>query len=402
MALIIHSQIKHNTLKLWLAQTISATGDAVYQLALVWIILDITESTLATGLVAMSAYLPAIIFGIFAGVLADRHDRMRLMLISNFSQAIVVAIIPILLFMDIKIVLIIGILAFIRASFGSLFPPAISALLPEIIPQNKLVKINSLIATSGQFSYFAGPVIAGILLNIISVKILFVWDALSFLLAAIVLMTIRYSDKIGKSIRGSRYQELKSGFNYIKTNNSIGLLIVLTTVNNIFIMGPAIVGMPIMIKHYLNGSASDFAFVEAGMALGMLTGSFFMYRFSKHFNNGFLLLLGMFWDGLTYALFFWVQSVPMALFIIIFHGMGIPVITVSRTTILQKYTSNIYHGRLFSMVHLAVSGMTAVSTALVGIIAEVISINIVFLLFGVGGALTGLVGFFNKDIQKYK
>ena len=64
MALIIHSQIKHNTLKLWLAQTISATGDAVYQLALVWIILDITESTLATGLVAMSAYLPAIIFGI--------------------------------------------------------------------------------------------------------------------------------------------------------------------------------------------------------------------------------------------------------------------------------------------------------------------------------------------------
>ena len=127
-----------------------------------------------------------------------------------------------------------------------------------------------------------------------------------------------------------------------------------------------------------------------------------MYRFAKHFKSGFLLLLGMLWDGLTYALFFWVQSVPMALFIIIFHGMGIPVITISRTNILQKYTSNIYHGRLFSMVHLAVSGMTAVSTALVGIIAEVISINIVFLLFGIGGALTGLVGFFNRDIQKYK
>ena len=350
----------------------------------------------------MSAYLPAIIFGVFAGVLVDQHNRMKLMLISNFSQAIIVAIIPMLLFIDIKIGLIIGILAFLRASFGSLFPPAINAFLPELFPKNKLVKINSLIATSGQFAYFLGPVIAGILLNIISVEILFVWDALSFLLAAIVLMTIHYSDKVGESISGSQLQKLKSGFNYLTTNKSIGLLIMLTIMNNIFIMGPAIVGMPIMIKYYLHGSASDFAFVEAGMALGMLTGTFFMYRFSKHFKNGFLLLLGMLWDGLTYALFFWVQSVPMALCIIIFHGIGIPIITVSRTTILQKYTPNRYHGRLFAMVHLAVSGMAAISTALVGIIAEVISIHIVFLLFGIGGTLTGLVGFFNSDIRKFK
>jgi len=97
-----------------------------------------------------------------------------------------------------------------------------------------------------------------------------------------------------------------------------------------------------------------------------------------------------------------VQSIPMALFIIIFHGMGIPIITVSRTTIIQKYAPNKYHGRLFAMVHLAVSGMTAISTALVGMIAEVISIHIVFLLFGVGGTLTGLVGFFNRKIQKFE
>ena len=350
----------------------------------------------------MSAYLPAIIFGVFAGVLVDQHNRMKLMLISNFSQAAIVAIIPLLLFIDIKTGLIIGVLAFFRASFGSLFPPAINAFLPEIFPQDKLVKINSLIATSGQFAYFTGPVIAGVLLNIMSIEILFVWDAFSFLLAAIVLLTIRYTDKFKKSISGSRLQELKSGFNYLKTNSSIGLLIILTIINNIFIMGPAIVGMPIMIKHYLHGSASDFAFVEAGMALGMLIGTFFMYRFSKHFKNGFLLLLGMLWDGLTYALFFWVQSVPMALCIIIFHGMGIPIITVSRTTILQKYTPNRYHGRLFAMVHLAVSGMTAISTAFVGMMAEVISIHIVFFVFGIGGTLTGLIGFFKSDIQKFK
>ena len=395
-------KIKHNIIKLWSAQTISSTGDSVYQLALVWLILDITESTFATGLIAMSAYLPAIVFGVFAGVLVDQYSKMKLMLISNFSQAVVVAIIPILLFIDIKIGLIIGVLAFLRASFGSLFPPALNAFLPEIFPQDKLVKINSLIATSGQFAYFTGPVIAGILLKTMSIETLFMWDALSFLLAAIVLMTIHYPAKFKEPVSGSRLQELRSGFTYLKSNSSIRLLIMLTIMNNIFIMGPAIVGIPIMIKYHLQGSVSDFAFVEAGMALGMLMGTFFMYRFSKQFNNGLLLLLGMLWDGLTYALFFWVQSIPMALFIIIFHGMGIPIITVSRTTIIQKYAPNKYHGRLFAMVHLAVSGMTAISTALVGMIAEVISIHIVFLLFGVGGTLTGLVGFFNRKIQKFE
>ena len=350
----------------------------------------------------MSAYLPAIVFGVFAGVLVDHYSRIKLMLISNFSQAVVVAIIPVLLFIDIKIGLIIGAMAFLRASFGSLFPPALNAFLPEIFPKDKLIKINSLIATSGQFAYFTGPVIAGILLNIMSIEILFAWDALSFLLAAIVLMTIHYPDKLKESTIGSRLQELRSGFTYLKANRSIRLLIILTIINNIFIMGPAIVGIPIMIKYHLLGSASDFAFVEAGMALGMLIGTFFMYHFSNQFKNGYLLLLGILWDGLTYALFFWVKSVPMALCIIMFHGMGIPIITVSRTTILQKYAPNRYHGRLFAMVHLAVSGMTAISTALVGMISEVISIHIVFLLFGIGGTFTGLIGILYSDIQKFE
>ena len=54
------------------------------------------------------------------------------------------------------------------------------------------------------------------------------------------------------------------------------------------------------------------------------------------------------------------------------------------------------------MVHLAVSGMTAISTALVGMMAEVSSIHIVFFVFGIGGTLTGLIGFFKSDIQKFK
>ena len=67
---------KQNLSLLWSAQIISAAGDAVYQLALLWLVLDMTNSSIMTGLVAMSAYLPALIFGLYAGVMADKLNRL--------------------------------------------------------------------------------------------------------------------------------------------------------------------------------------------------------------------------------------------------------------------------------------------------------------------------------------
>ena len=85
---------KRNLSILWSAQIISAAGDAVYQLALLWLVLDMTNSSTMTGLVAMSAYLPALIFGLYAGVMADKLNRLWLMMIASAGQALTVLLIP--------------------------------------------------------------------------------------------------------------------------------------------------------------------------------------------------------------------------------------------------------------------------------------------------------------------
>ena len=78
---------KRNLSLLWSAQIISAAGDAVYQLALLWLVLDMTNSSTMTGLVALSAYVPALIFGLYAGVMADKLNRLWLMIIASAGQA---------------------------------------------------------------------------------------------------------------------------------------------------------------------------------------------------------------------------------------------------------------------------------------------------------------------------
>jgi len=282
----------------------------------------------------------------------------------------------------------------------ALLPPALNAFIPEVVTKDQLTKVNSVIATSSQLAYLIGPAIAGILLGVIALNNLFIFDAFSFLISSLLLLFVVRTKAPPIIEKHATLTQLISGLKYIIDHRSIGYLIILTILNNIFIMGPAIVGMPILVKDVLGGTMSDFAFVEAGMAGGMLVGSLFMYKVSHQLNRGVLLLLALIWDGITYAFFYWIPSVPTAIVMIFFHGMGIPVITISRTAIIQRNTPNAYHGRLFSMVHLAVVGMTAMSSALVGILAAVMSVRYVFLVFGIGAVLSGLVGLLSAQLRR--
>ncbi len=398
----MNSVTRYNIFYLWLAQTISAAGDAVYHIGLMWLILDITGSSVATGLVAMSAYIPAMFFGLYAGVLVDKHKRMSLMILANISQAATVILIPVLIYLGHEQALLFGVLAFVRASFGTLFPPSLNAFIPEIVEEKHLLRVNSIISTSQQFAWFMGPALAGIMLNWISIDTLFMADAGSFIVAIIVLRFVKKPklEQI-KPENHSTFNELVNGLRYVADHPFLGFLLVITIINNMFIMGPALVGMPILVKDVFSGGISDYALMESFMALGMLAGSLFVYLFGNRFSSGVLLLVGMVLDGLTYSMFYWVTNVHTAWIFIFLHGIGIPLITVSRTALIQRHSPNSYHGRMFSMVHLSVVGVTAISSALVGIIATVVEINVIFFWIGIGAALCGVIGWMHPKMRHH-
>ena len=393
-------QQQRNIRLLWLAQVISSAGDAIYQIALLWLVFDITGSSTITGLIAMAAFMPAMLFGLYAGVVADKYSRKLIMIFSNLSQALTVIVIPVMLYFGYRNILIIGFFAFIRASFSTFFPPALNALVPMIASKDRLVKVNSVLATSSQLAYLIGPLSAGLILSVVSIPYLFIIDSASFIVAILILLFIilppktKLTDKQFSSVK-----EIFSGIQYVTKHKPLGMLFILTIINNFFIMGPAFIGMLILVKDALGGTASQYAFVEAGLAFGMLIGSVFVYRLGNRINIGKLLLIGMILDGITYSIMYFAGSVNYVLIFIVIHAIGIPMITVSRTAIIQKHSPNQYHGRLFSLVHLSVVGVTALSAAVVGIAANYIDIKTIFLLIGIGAALCGVVGFMNKGLR---
>ena len=86
--------------------------------------------------------------------------------------------------------------------------------------------------------------------------------------------------------------------------------------------------------------------------------------------------------------------------LIAFHAIGIPLIIVARTSLIQEWTDDLKRGRVFSLVNMAVIGMTALATGFTGLLADYISIEIIFGLFGIAGMLCGIIGWLYRELRE--
>lgn len=391
-----------NILFLWVGHLISHAGDAVYAIALPWLMLEMTGSKSLTALVSMSAYLPALIFGLLAGVIVDRYNRKWLMILSDILRALLVAVVPLALIFDFATPLLIGVLTFFLATFATLFYPARDSLIPHLATPRQLPGVNSAISVSGQMSHLLGPLLAGVGFSLLGLTHLFTADSISFLFSIVMISLIVIPKNTYKETESPRpqMQGVREGLRFVKENRGLRTLLILTFVNNIFIMGPAIIGLPVFVKEVLMSDFAILARLETAMAAGMICGSFIFWQTVKRFKPTNILLFGIVMDGVTFCFLYWVQSSMIGILVLLIHGIGIPLITVSRTTIIQKAVPDRMWGRFFAMVYMAVMGTTAISVGLTGVLLEVMEADALFLLIGILAAFTVLIGVSSDSFKK--
>ena len=379
---------------MWFGHLISHAGDAVFMIALPWLMLDITGSKSLTSLVSMSAYLPAVLFGLFAGVVVDRYNRKWIMIYSDILRALLVAVIPLSLIYGFISPLLIGAITFSLSTFSAFFYPARDSLIPHIVTAEELPAANSAISVSGQMSHLLGPLFAGIGISIFGLRHLFTADAISFLFSILLIsLIVGPARKLTIEKHPPKWQGIVEGLTYVNSHKGLRTLLILTFVNNIFIMGPAIIGLPVFVREVLTSDFGVLAKLEVAMAAGMIVGSFVFWKAEKNISPISILLFGIVMDGATYTFLFFADTSFIAILVLIIHGIGIPLITVSRTTIIQAVVPDEFRGRLFSMIYMAVMGTTAISVGLTGFILEFIGADSLFLLIGVGAASTVIIGF---------
>lgn len=404
-------RFRRNTALLVVGQLVSLLGDAVFTGAVAWLAKATTGRDDDVGLVVFAATLPWLVLGPVAGAWVDRVDRRRAMIASDLARAAVLGGLWLVAReRGVTLPLLAG-AAFLVAAASTPFVPARDALLPRLAEGRSLVRFNAVFQVTAQLAGVAGLWLGGLLLGtepgagdgasrrVLDVLLL---DGATFLVSAATLAALRV-DRGPAPAAGPRRSVLRdavAGTAEALRDPPLLALLVLTALDNLAIMGPAIVGAAGLVHDDLGRQAGHFAWFEGAMAAGFVVGALALARFGARARKGRLVLAGMVLDGLTYVPFFWVRDYGVAVALIFVHGLFIPWIVVGRTAWIQQHVPEGRRGQVFALVNLTVQGMTALSALVAGAVAQAHGAPTLFLAAGVLGAACGVAGTFVRSLRR--
>jgi MFS family permease len=293
-----------------------------------------------------------------------------------------------------------GLIAFTIALFTTLFMPARDAIVPQVVDRSELIRAGSALQAAGGFAYFAGPIAAAALLPVIHLTGLFFADAATYLISLSFLLFLRPRPQVKSQLAMTAWSLAKEGLAYLRKSQFVRGLLLITAIDNLFIMGPALVGTPLYVRLHLGLGASAFAAVQGAFAAGMIVGSVLVPLLTRRMKRGTILLWAIIFDGITFVPFLWTDTLLLTMLFWFLHSIGVPFILIPRTTLVQQYVPENYQGRIFSMVNLTVVGLSAISCGLTGIAAEWLPINQLYVVIGVSAAVVGCAGWLLRELRE--
>ena len=266
--------LRHRDFRLlWAGQTVSIFGNFIYGVALPFQILGLGGSALQLGIGASIASIAMILSLLVAGALVDRLPRRRVILVSDLISGIVTTVIAVLgLTGTLRIEHLYVASAFFGVAF-SFVGPAISAIIPELIPADVLVPGNAVQGLSRQIAQVGGPVVGGAVVALSGAPMAFALDALTFFFsfAAVLLVAPRpREDRVAVPF----LRQIRDGLAFTFSVPWLWITIFLWAFINMANSGPFVVALPLMVRDVLLGDARTYGAIIAAMGAGELIGTF--------------------------------------------------------------------------------------------------------------------------------
>lgn len=379
---------------LFSGETISVLGDQFHIIALAWLALQLTGSGLALGTVLMTAGIPRAIFILVGGAFSDRFSPRTLMLLSNAIRAVLVGFLAALVLSGSAQLWHLYVLA---AAFGvvdAFFYPAMTTIVPMIVEAQRLPAANALLEGMKQLSGLIGPVLAGLVVQLISTGPAFAFDALSFAVATGALLLVRGGRRATRSQQPGMAGAVGAGLRYAWSDPAIRSLIVLVAALNVAFAGPVNVGLPWLAEFRFHAGSAAYGVMVAGWGAGALLGTIAAGTVGSVRRLGELLIGLTVVLGIGMALIGLAPSVPVAFAVLAVMGIGVGFLNVRVVAWLQSRVDPAMVGRVMSLTLLAGLGLAPVSYAVAGALVDVHA-TLMFVVAGalvIGAGIIGLAG----------
>ena len=376
---------------LWLGQVVSDLGNSMTNLALLLLVNRLTGSTAALATMAIVLALPSLTVGLLAGVIVDRSDRKRLMILSDLLRGFFVLGFTLVDTPD-KI-WILYVFGFVQSSIATFFNPARNALIPNIVPKEGLLSANSISQVSRIIFGLLGTGLAGFIIGQSGQYWqVFTIDSLTFFISMMLIARIRYDlpSGVGKESMsaGRVMRELGEGLKLTFSNRILSGAIVAFAVTMLGLGAVNVLLVPLLVND-LKISETWFAGVELSQTVGLILAGSLVASLASRLKPTNILSLGIILLGVVVAFLSGVSEVWHILILLFFAGVFVAPVQASGSTIIQTFVPDDVRGRTGSANNALITSAELASMGLAGVLADMLGARTVFIL---GGALVSLAG----------
>ncbi|HST51877.1 MAG TPA: MFS transporter [Pyrinomonadaceae bacterium] len=392
---------------LWFGQVISQLGDWFDTIALFTLVLRLTGSGRAVGLVLVARFLPSVVLGPLSGVVADRFNRRHIMIASDIARAVVV--LGFLIVRRPEQVWLVYVLTILQLGFSSFFEPARTAAIPSVVPARDLVTANSLSSVTWSAMLTLGAAIGGPVTGWFGTDAAFVIDSLTYVVSALLIASVTLPRRPAREKRRLTFAkalgitDTLEGLRYVRKRPRVMALLLVKPAWGLG--GGILTLLPVFGEKIfpVRGSAAlGMSVLYVARGIGTAVGPMFTRRFYSETREQMQNAIGLsfIFAGVFYVAFGVTKSFTLALVFVAVAHMGGSVLWVFSTVLLQTSVEDNFRGRVFAAELMIMTLAMATSNYLTGDALDRLGISprVVVSAIGIFFVVPGLLWFASRRL----
>jgi MFS family permease len=355
---------------LLVSQSVSTVGDAVSATALPLLVLALTGSGLAMGIVGAISTGADFVMGTVAGAIADRGDRKRMMFLADLGRAIFTGLIPLSVILHGPTMAVIVLVAAPLAILRAFFRAGYLASMPNLVGRSQLARGNGILETAFSAAFVLGPALAGFLVTIIGAGETLAVDAVSFAISSLGLFLIRRDLKAPADRPPARMiDEIRVGIEYVARHPVLRTIILLFATTSA-VLAPVGAAMTFRIVRDLGQSPAAFGLTLTGLGIGTLVGAVFASRLGPGTNVARVLVVAVFVMGIPLIAASAIGSLPAIFALSALAGAGEAALVVVYVSVRAANSPDELVGRIASTARVISLGLMPIGNLVGGILID--------------------------------
>jgi DHA3 family macrolide efflux protein-like MFS transporter len=373
-------------------QTISTFGSFLVQYALMWHLTLTTKSGLVLALAAIFGFLPQAIVSIFAGVWADRVNRKIMIIVSDSIIALSTLVLALFMLSGVEDLWLIFLVMAVRSIGAGVQMPAISALVPQIVPTDKLLTVNGINSSISSSLQLLAPVAAAAVYSTMSLSAILFIDVVTAVIGLSLLATIAVPTlaRAASDEKPSYFADLKDGLHYIFSNQLVRWVMAIFAIVFLLIVAPSNLS-PLMLVRTFGSDVWMLTVLELSFGIGMLIGGALIAVFAKKIDRiGMIIGSSILFGILATVMGFTTNLIVFfALFFVV--GIAVPAFSTSAMTLLQETVEPERQGRVFGFVGIVIAVAMPLGMAILGPLADIVSVELLLIITGLATVVIAVV-----------